>query len=437
MKVRINSEISSNLLWRLFERVGAQGVSFVVSIVLARILEPDAFGTVALVMSITAILQVFVDSGLGNALIQKKDADDLDFSTVFWANVIFCIFLYIVLFLCAPAFAYLYGNESLVNIIRVSGIILIISGVKNVQQAYVSRTTVVLWLTVKCRPHFCFSWSRLHALLVYGWKLLAAKLLETVYSESRSFIIGKKYSSSDLAYYNKGRQLPNLIVSNTDVAIASVLFPVLSKEQNNIESFRLIVQKTIKTNTYIIAPIMAGLAACAEPLIRILLTEKWLFCVPYLRVFCFTFAFVSFNTANMNSYRSIGRSDIYLYVEIIRKVVGIIALLIAMWHGVIWIAYSEVIATVASMIISSTPNKKLIGYGFVDQLKDVFGTIMLTLVMFFITYIISLFKMNDFLLLAIQVTVGICVYIIGSLVTNNESFYQALKMVHFSFKRKE
>ena len=237
--------VVSNLFWRLFERIGAKGVEFIVSIVLARVLMPEVYGRVALITVFTTILQVFVDSGLGNALIQKKDADNVDFSTVFYFNIAFCIALYALLFFAAPFIAAFYKDPGLTGPIRVLGLTVVISGVKNVQHAYVARhmlfrrffyatlggtvgaavlgiylayngagvwalvaqqvfnvatDTVILWLTVKWRPQRVFSFDRLKGLYSYGWKLLVSHLLETVYQDIRQLVIGKKYTSSDLAF---------------------------------------------------------------------------------------------------------------------------------------------------------------------------------------------------------------------------------------------
>ena len=248
-----------NFIWRFAERCGAQLVTFIVSIVLARLLAPEDYGTIALVTVFTTILQVFVDSGLGTALIQKKDADDLDFSSVFYFNFFMCIVLYIGMFLAAPIIAGFYGDSSLIPIIRVISLTIVISGVKGIQQSYVSRNmlfkrfffatlggtifsaflgiglayagfgvwaivaqqlsntaidTLILWITVKWRPQKMFSWNRLKGLLSFGWKLLVSSLLDTVYNNLRNLIIGKFYSSADLAYYNQGDKFPKLIVTN-------------------------------------------------------------------------------------------------------------------------------------------------------------------------------------------------------------------------------
>ena len=309
----------SNLLWRFMERCGAQLVSFVVSVVLARLLDPSLYGTIALVTVITSILNVFVDSGMANALIQKKNTDDLDFSSVFYFNVVFCLVLYALLFFTAPLISRLYDNMSLVPIFRVLGLTIVISGVKNVQQAYVAKTmqfrrfffstlggtilsavvgitmaykgfgiwalvaqmltnaavsTAILWLTVGWKPLRMFSLARLKGLVSYGWKILVSGLLDTVYLKLYQLAVGLRYTEADLAFYNKADQLPLLVVENINTSIDSVLLPVLSAEQDSRSSVREMTRRAIKTSSYIMMPLMAGLAVCAEPLIRALLTAS-------------------------------------------------------------------------------------------------------------------------------------------------------------------
>lgn len=470
-------KVTSNLIWRLLERVGAQGVSFIVSIVLARILDPSVYGTIALVMAFTTILQVFVDSGLANALIQKKDADDIDFSTVFYFNLFFCIVLYLSMFFAAPYIAVFYKTPTLTSVIRVLSLTVVISGVKNVQQAYVARTlqfkrffwatlggtigaafigifmairgygvwalvaqslfnltvdTLILWITVKWRPKPVFSFQRLKGLFSFGWKLLLAKLVDTLYLELRSLIIGKKYSTEDLAFYNKGQQFPKLIVTNIDISVESVLFPVMSAEQDNISQVKTMLKKVVQVNSYIMSPLMIGLAVCGEPLIRLLLTEKWIPCVPYLRAFCFIYAFTVFNTANMNTYRSLGRSDIYLKVAIIRKIFEFVAIIVTMGIGVYAMAIGEIVATLISLIVNTYPNKKLLNYGLIDQLKDMMPNIIITLVMGIVVYSITILKMNEVVTLGVQIIVGVLSYLLMSLAIKPPAFSYILSIVQKS-----
>lgn len=459
--------VVSNLIWRFAERCGAQGVAFVVSLVLARLLAPEDYGTIALVTVFTTILQVFVDSGLGNALIQKKDADDVDFSSVFYFNVIVCSILYLGMYLAAPTLAAFYDDPDLVPVIRVLSLTLVISGVKNVQQAYVSRTmqfkrfffatlggtigaavlgiaiaymgygvwalvaqqifntavdTLILWITVKWRPKWVFSFKRLKELLSFGWKLLVSALLDTTYNQLRQLIIGKLYTTSDLAYYNKANQFPNLIVTNINTAIDSVVFPVMSMQQDDPQRVKAMTRRAIKTSVYIMAPMMLGMAAVAEPMIRLLITEKWLPCVPYLRIFCITFIFYPIHTTNLNAIKAMGRSDLFLKLEIAKKIMGLAVLLSTMWISVEAMAYSLLLVSLLSQIINTWPNRKLMNYSYLAQLRDIMPSIALSAAMALAVSCLTMLGLNDLLTLVLQILLGVVIYLAGSVFFRLEEF---------------
>ena len=457
----------TNFLWRFLERVGAQGVTLVVSIVLARILDPSVYGTIALVTVFTAIMQVFIDSGMGSALIQKKDADDLDFSSVFYFNMVVCLVLYVIMFVAAPFIARFYAMPELTPVVRVLSLTLVISGVKNIQQAYVSRNmlfkrfffatlggtigaavigiwmayhgygvwalvaqhlfnatidTVILWITVKWRPKRMFSLQRLKGLFGYGWKLLASALLDTGYRELRQLIIGKLYTSEDLAFYNRGQQFPNLIVTNINSSIDSVLLPTMAKAQDSREAVKAMTRRAIKTSTYIMAPMMIGLAVCAEPVVELVLTAKWLPCVPFLRIFCISYLFFPIQTANLNAIKAMGRSDLFLKLEILKKMVGLALICITAPISVMAMGYSLLVSSVLSQIINSWPNKKLLDYPYLEQLKDILPGILLALGMGAVVYCVQLLGLNDWLTLLIQVPLGAAIYIGGSKLLHLDSF---------------
>ena len=455
-------------------------IGFIVSVFLARILSPEDYGKIALITVFTVILQVFVDSGLGTALIQKKDADDLDFSSVFYFNLVICILLYLGMFIAAPLIAKFYNDISLTPVIRVISITILISGVKGIQQSYVSRNmlfkrffyatiggtifsaffgislaylgcgiwalvaqqlsntiidTLILWITVKWRPKRMFSWTRLKGLLSFGWKLLASTLLDTVYTNIRSLVIGKMYSSSDLAFYNQGEKFPSVIVNNINASISSVLLPTLANEQDNCERVKNMTRRAIKTSTYIMAPLMMGLLFCAEPLTRLILTEKWLPCVPFLQIFCITYMFYPIHTANLNAIQAMGRSDLFLKLEIAKKVVGIILLISTMWFGVMAMAYSLLISALTSMLINSWPNKELLNYSFKEQMLDIFPSIIIAFVMGLVVSIISLFDFSTVLTLTIQIPLGAVIYIFESKLFHLDSFEYLLGILKSLFIR--
>lgn len=472
--------VIGNFIWRFAERCGAQLVTFIVSIVLARILDPKDYGTIALVTVFTTILQVFVDSGLGTALIQKKNADDLDFSSVFYFNFIVCIILYVGMFIAAPYIALFYKDTTLTPVIRVISLTIVISGVKGIQQAYVSKNmlfkrfffstiggtifsavlgiamaymgygvwalvaqqlsntaidTLILWLTVKWRPKKMFSYERLKGLFSFGWKLLISSLLDTAYNNLRNLIIGKLYSSSDLAFYNQGEKFPKVIVMNINASIDSVLLPTMSIEQDNPERIKQMTRRAIKTSTYVMAPFMMGLAFCAEPIVRLVLTDKWIFCIPFLRIFCITYMFWPVHTANLNAINAMGRSDWFLRLEIIKKIVGLAILLSTMWFGVMAMAYSLLLSSVLSQIINSWPNRKLLKYGYLEQVRDFAPGILLAVLMGICVHFVEYMSLPMIVTLVIQIVLGAIIYIVGSAILKLEEFQYLLEMIKSIMKK--
>lgn len=469
-----NKLVITSFFWKFAEKSGAQIVQAVVSIVLARILMPEVYGVVALVAVLVNILNVFVDSGLGNALIQKKNTDDVDFSTVFYFNMVICLLLYSVLFLSAPAIAHFYENSQLCSIVRVLGLVIIISGIKNIQQAYVAKNmifkkffiatlggtitsafvgigmaycgfgawalvvqtltnlgldTLILWITVKWRPKLVFSIKRLMELLAFGWKLLASSLLDAVYNNLRQLIIGKLYSSTDLAYYNRGKQFPEMITTSIHSSIDSVLLPVMAQEQDNRTIIKGMMRRAIKTSIYVMAPMMMGLAAIAEPLISFLLTDKWLDSAFFMKVFCITYMFYPVHSSNLNAIKSLGRSDIFLKLEIEKKILGLFLLMISIPYGVKAIAYSIIIGDLISQIINAHPNKKLLEYGYLQQMRDILPNIIMAVVMAVIISTVHLLNLSYFVTLLVQVSLGVLIYVLESIIFKDETFYYLLNFI--------
>lgn len=388
--------------------------------------------------------------------------------------------LYAVMFVAAPFIASFYKDTTLTPIIRVISLTIVISGVKGIQQSYVSRNmlfkrfffstlggtifsaflgiglayagfgvwaivaqqlsnttidTLILWLTVKWRPKKMFSWKRLKSLLSFGWKMLVSSLLDTVYNNIRSLIIGRMYSSSDLAYYNQGKQFPHTIVDNIDSSIDSVLLPSMSSAQDDSVRVKVMARRSIKISTYIMAPMMMGLAFCAVPIVKLVLTDKWLPCVPFLRIFCITYMFYPIHTANLNAIKAMGRSDYFLKLEIAKKIVGLGLLFSTMWFGVLAMAYSLLVNSVLSQIINSWPNRKLLNYGYLEQLKDILPGIALAVFMGFCVSLIGLLHLSNGITLLIQIPFGAAVYIGMSAILHLESYEYLLDMVRQLLKK--
>ena len=472
----IRQKTISNFIWKLMERILAQLVSTVVSIVLARILMPEDYGVVAVVLILINICNVFVSQGFASSLIQKKDADELDFSSMFYASLVVSSGIYLVIFFAAPMISRFFGEgyELLTPILRVMGLQIPVSAVKSIQQAYVSRhlqfrkffyatlggtlvsaavgiimalkgfgawalvgqyltntviDTSILTLTVKWRPRLEFSAARLKGLFAFGSKMLFAGLVDEIYTNLRSFVIGKQYTSADLAFYNKGHQFPSLFITNVNSSLMAVLFPVMSRFQTDRERLVEVCRKAIKVSTFVIFPIMAGLAAVSENFIGVLLSDKWLPCVPYVRIFCGVFAFYPIYTANLQGIKAIGRSGAYLATELAKKVVGITFLLISIPYGVLGIALSLLFATMVNYVINGISAKLVLGYGFKRQVTDILPNVLITAAMMAAVYLLKRVGGPRIAVLLLQTGAGIAAYVLLAFVTKNESFAYLLDMV--------
>ncbi|WP_294413067.1 lipopolysaccharide biosynthesis protein [uncultured Ruminococcus sp.] len=474
--------VVTNLIWRLGERFGAKMVQFLVQMILAKMLAPEIWGTIGLILIFIEILQVFIESGLGNALIQKKDADDLDFSTVFYFNCVICGAAYLLMFFAAPLIAWFYKAPELTSAIRVMSLVLVVSGLKNVQQAYVSKNmlfkrfffatligtvtaavigiamayfgfglwaiiaqnlinvtidTCILWITVKWRPKRAFSFQRLKQLYSFGWKLFASSLMEVIYLKLRGLIIGKKYSKEDLAYYTYGEYFPQFITSILNSSIDSVLLPSMSSVQDSRENVKNMTRRAIKIGTYILMPFMVGIMVCAGPVVRIVLTEDWLPVIPYLRILCISYAFMPIHTANLNAIKAIGRSDTYLNLEIIKKFVDFASILATMFISVKAMVYGVLVASIISQVINAWPNKKLLGYSYLEQVADMIPQIIASTIMGAVIYLINLVDIHYLLMLAIQIPLGVIVYIICSKLMHIDSFDYLLDVIKSLLNRKK
>jgi len=475
------NDLLNNLSWKFAERIAAQLVTVIVSIILARMLTPQDYGIIAIVTIFITFANVFVSDGFGSALIQKKEVDALDYSSVLYFNIIFSIVLYAILFFCAPLIASFYGDgyEILTPVLRVLGLRIIVSAVNSVQQAYVSRKmifkkffwstligtvlsavvgigmaysgfgvwalvgqyltnttvgTVTLAVSLRKKPILSFSFERLKGMVGYGSKILGTSLLITGYQEIRALIIGKVYSSEDLAYYDKGRQFPNLIVTNINTSIGAVLFPKMAQEQDDKTRIREITRKSIRFSSYLMCPLMLGLAAVAEPFVKIVLTDKWLPCVTLLQIFCVVYLFQPIHTANMQAIKAIGRSDVYLKLEIIKKVIELVVLLIVMWISVEAIVVSMAILTMAFTFVNAYPNKKLLNYSFKQQMGDILPSVCMSLVMAVIVYFFGKIPMNAYISFGVQIILGMIVYFALSLITKNSELKYFINLIK---KKKE
>lgn len=477
------SKVLSSLVFKFLERCGYQGIAFIIQLVLARILDPSDYGVITILTVFIAVSQVFVQSGLNTALVQRKDTTEEDFTYVFWVSLIIAIFLYIILFISSPFIATFYKMPQLKFVLRVLSLILIPGAFNSIQNAKVQREmkfkqllycTIIsavvsgivgismacvglgfwalvgqqlsnqimiclsLMFFIKWHPKIKFNLERVKTFFSFGWKLLVSSLIDTIYQNLTNLVVGKKYSSETLGYYNRGNQFPNLFVTNINGSIQAVMLPALSKYQDDKSRMKNMMRRSIMTSSYILFPLLVGLAVCGKPLISLLLTDKWLPCIPYLRVFCFIYAFWPIHTANLQAINALGRSDKFLQLEIIKKSYGIITLLITVFcfKSPMAIAIGTACTSVISCFVNAHPNKKLLDYSYLEQMKDILPPMFLSLIMGGIVYTISLLQLNDVITLLIQIPVGIFIYWISSKIIHLESYDYIVSMLRKLKKKK-
>ncbi len=451
----LRGKVLSGLFWKVLENGGVQIVQFVISLILARMLGPERYGTIALLLVFIAIANVFIQSGFQTALIQKRQVDDLDYSSVFYLGLGVALLLYAVIFAGAPAVAAFYHDPELKSMLRVLALMIFFGAVVSVQTAMVSRKMefrkmcaasllatclsgiagvigayrglgtwalvvqqlgtqfllmVFLWVLVGWKPMRAFSFSRVKALFSYGWKLLCSSLLDTVYNNLYTMVIGRIYQKDVVGYYNRGNQFPQLIVNNLAASIQAVMLPAFSASQEDKERMKAMVRRSIVTSAFVIFPMMAGLVAVAKPLISIILTEKWLPCVPFLQIMCVAYAMWPIHIANLQAINALGRSDIFLKLEIIKKALGLAVLAVSIPFGIYAMVWLKASTDFAGTIINAYPNKKLLNYSFLEQWRDVFPALVLSVVMGAIVYSLQFFIHNNWLLLIAQIGVGVLIY---------------------------
>jgi len=438
------------------ERGGTQGIQFIVQIVLARLLMPEDYGIIALVTIFITIANVFVHSGFNTALIQKKDADEVDFSSVLYLSLFVAGLLYVVLFFASPSIADFYRESQLVPVLRVLSITLFFGAFNSIQNAFIARNmmfkklffsslgailvsgtigimaayaglgvwalvaqqlansiaiSVILWFTVKWRPILAFSIKKVKRLFSYGSKLLISSLIDTLFRDLRSLIIGRVYNPAMLGFYNRGKQFPHIIVNNINGSIQSVMLPALSSHQDDRKRVKDMVRRSIVTSSFIMFPMMVGLAVVAEPVVRIVLTDKWLPAVPFLQIYCMSYALWPIHTANLQAINALGRSDIFLKLEIIKKAVGLIILGVSIPFGVYAMAWGGLLSGIISTFINAYPNLKLLDYSYMEQWKDIAPSLFISLVMGTVVNSLNYLAFNEWQTLILQVAVGVILYL--------------------------
>lgn len=478
---KLKNKVVTGLFWKLSERLGVQGVQFIIQVILARLLLPKDFGNIAIINVFILVATVLIQYGFSTALIQKINADNLDYSTAFYINLGISSIMYLSLFILAPMLGEFYKDVLLVSLLRVQALILFLGAFSSVQNAVLARlmdfrksfyinlggvisqgivgifmaisgwgiwslvfgqlassiTMVILgFVFVKWKPSLKFSIQRARGLFVFGKNILLASVLETICNNIYSLAIGRVYTKEALGYYNRGQSIPSMLTNTIDGSIQGVLFPALSTCQSDLKQMKRLMRRAIRISCYLVFPVMAGIMALATPVISLLFTDKWLSSVPFVQMSCLTMAFYPIHTANLQAISASGRSDIYLKLEVVKKILLIVVLLITLQYSIYAVMLGSVFCSGFSTVINSWPNKKLFHYSILEQLNDILPSMILSIVMGSLVYIVeSNMIFGNVGNMLVSITIGIIVYYVGSRILKIEEL-SYIKSSIIEFKRK-
>ncbi len=474
MSENIEKKTAQGVFFKLIERTSVQVVSLFISIVLARLLLPEAYGKIAMANIFIEVCNVFVNYGFGTAVIHKKNVTEKDLSTCFWSSLVIAAILYIAVYFGAPIMADYYAMPVLTPLIRVMGIQIFLTSINSVQIALVSRQfrykqlmiitlissvvsgavgifmaykgfdvwslaaqstvnvlilTLLLAVKLKWLPKLNFSFAAVKEQFVYSWKLLVVGLVDCVYAESRNLIIAKKYSSADLAYYNKATQFPKLISNTVNQTVISVLFPSMSMLQDDNQRIKQMVKKSLSVLTFVIFPVLLGLCAVSDTFVEVLLTEKWLDCVPYLRILCVAYMIAPMQSVYKQSFKAMDKNKILLITNLAEKLIGLILLVCVYSRGVSAIAVSFVAYHIAGLLFYMIVSCKMLEYKISEQLRDILANLIPALIMAAAVFMCSELFKNIYISLCCRLTVGVAVYLLVCIALKNNNLKTILQML--------
>lgn len=476
----MNNELSKTtidgLIWKFAERFALGCFTIVISTILARILSPEDYAVVGIVTIVYSLADVLISNGLSTALIRTTNLDNDDIKTALLSNIVISFLLYVVLFLVSPLIAIIYKKESVVYLIRVLGLLLIINSIKSVICAYITNKmdfkkfffatiggtiisgsisiimalngfgpwaivaqqminsivdTIILFFITKINFHGKFSMTKLKELFSFGWRIFVSEFIDAIYNECNPLIIGIRYNTIDLSYYSKGKLYPyyiNNLVSNTLVA---VLFPAMSKLQNDIAKLKEYTKKFVIMSSYVLFPLLFGFAAISDNFIKAILTEKWMPASIYIKIFCVSYIFTMLTKGNLQVIKALGRSDIYLKNDIIKKAIYLVLTIAFVFYTDTpeKFAIVNIVISIIAVLINSYPTKKLINYGILEQIQDMIPNIIISTIMFIIVYYIGKLNIGAFFLLIIQIVIGIIVYLLLSVLVKIKGYVYLVKTI--------
>ncbi|MEI6555338.1 MAG: lipopolysaccharide biosynthesis protein [Paludibacter sp.] len=479
MSEELREQTITGMIWSFIERFGSMLLQFIANIILARLLTPNDFGLIGMIMVFIAISNTLVDSGFSAALIQKKEVTQKDYSTIFFLNIILSVFLFGLLFVTAPMIADFYHQHQLIYMLRILGVILILNAFNIIQNTQLIRKvdfkkiakinvvatflacllaivlalkgfgvwslvvqmiaiaflkSLFLWIWNTWRPSFIISFNSLKTLFGFGSRLLFSALLDTLYNNLQSLIIGKVFSVRDLGFYSQAMKLSDVPVSSLSGVVTQVTFPVFAKLQNDLVKMKSAVQKSLKSLVYVNFPLMVLLIIIARPLFIILFTEKWNDAIPYFQILCLSGMLLTMHVTNLNILKATGRSDIFFKLEIVKKVIGISALFIGIQFGIMGMLYAMVVTSYFCLGLNAFFSGRVIKYGIMEQFKDVIFTFILSIVVGLISYfMISYFEFSYLISMLLMITVYVILYLGISKIMKIEALEMYLSILNERF----
>jgi len=474
MSDNLKTKTRKGLVWSVIERFATQGVQFLFGIILARLLSPEDYGTIAMPLVFLAIAQCFIDSGFSTALIRKPELTEEDLSTAFYFNIGVGVVCYLALFLTSPLIADFYNTPILSDLLKVTALATLFNPLCAVQQALLTRKidfktqavvslsgaivsgivgltmaysgfgvwslvcqqvggyiirTILLWGFSKWKPKRVWSWESFHYLWGFGSKLLGSGLLDTIYKNIYPIVIGKFFSANDLGNFTRAQQFSNLPSTNVAGIMHRVTFPVLSSIQNEDDRLARNYRKILKLSAFVVFPMMLMLSAIASPLVKVVLTDKWDGCIILLQILCFSMMWYPIHGINLNLLTVKGRSDLFFRLEIIKKVLGVCIMCITIPHGIIWMVCGEIVSSMVALIINTYYTGKLIHVGYFKQMCDLLPVFGVSFAMWLAIHASLLLTNNVYSQLIIGIIVGFAFYVIFAKLILKSEWNETMEMI--------
>lgn len=474
MEKSLTHKTLNGTLWGAIERFAPQCIQFIVIVIMARILTPKDYGLVGMLTIFIAISQSLIDSGFTQAIIRKQERNNIDYSTAFYFNIVISICIYLILFFTAPLIARFYNQPILIQLTRVIGLSVIISAIAIIPRAILTikidfKTQTIasiiaavvagivgismahlnfgvwsivgfqisnlfiasclLCIFVRWRPLLIYSWKSFKELFGFGSKLALSGIIDTTYKNLYLIVIGKLFNANDLGFYTRASQFSEFPSSNISGILQRVTFPVLCSIQNDDEKLKIVYRKFLRISAFVIFPLMTGLAAVAHPLILIILKDKWIYTASLLQILCFAMMWYPVHAINLNLLQVKGRSDLFLKLEIYKKIIGIIILFATVPIGLKAMCYGMILSSLISLAINANYTGKLISLGFVKQMIDLTPSLIYSLSMFGIMIIPVLLISNNWIKLIVSCIVGFVYYFTITKITHSQDLRELLLLI--------